>query len=657
MGGRAREPVFPPFPILQLEGETTASRYLNWGGERAREPVFPPCDNAVGSRTFAYNDKSQLISETISGIYSKTITRNYATTGTVMGRYTGLQVATGGSPEYGVGYGYDTYGRLNQVVNGSDTFTYGYLANSNLVNTITRPNNLSTTFGFENNRDLITGVENKYDATTVSNYGYVNDAIGRRTSMARTGTAFASADALAYTYNDRSEVTGATSNVLPGYDYSYSFDNLGNRSVARTGTIETTYAANNLNQYTNIATGTDTFTPGYDDDGNMLNYPGWTFTWNGENRLISAVNAAGTQKLEFVYDYIGRRVEKKVFDITTTPEGATLQLVKHERFVYDGFKQIEKLNALADNAIINKFVWQPGGAAPLRNSASNSADATEAMGMDVPLSVSAVNSELATVNYYYFTDANKNIGQLMDASGNIVAKYEYSPFGKVISSSGNYADANPFQFSSEYADDETGLVYYNFRYYSPELGRWLCKDPIEEQGGINTYAFIDNNGVDYRDRFGLIIETPLDIAFVAWDISSLIENIWNGNWQDAGLDILSIVPDAFLAATPGLPAVVGASQRTARNVAKELAEQICKKKKAINSTVGDLIRTPTTFPDDFIKKGPNYVNKNTGEIWQKSHTKHSGGDEWKVGPKPGEPPTPTRKTTVTPGGEILKHDK
>jgi len=196
----------------------------------------------------------------------------------------------------------------------------------------------------------------------------------------------------------------------------------------------------------------------------MLNYPGWTFTWNGENRLLSATNAAGTQKLEFAYDYMGRRVEKKVFNCE--PGTVNWQLVKHDRFVYDGFKLVEKLNALADNAIVQKFIWQP-----------------EALGMDVPLSVSTVNSELATVNYYYFTDANKNIGQLLDASGNIVAKYEYSPFGGQTVKTGAYAELNPFRFSSEYTDDESGLVYYNYRYYSPELGRWIKRDKIGENGG------------------------------------------------------------------------------------------------------------------------------------------------------------------------------
>ena len=90
----------------------------------------------------------------------------------------------------------------------------------------------------------------------------------------------------------------------------------------------------------------------------------------------------------------------------------------------------------------------------------------------------------------------------MDASGNIVAKYEYSPFGKIVAQSGSYAETNPFRFSSEYHDDETALVYYNYRYYNTTLGRWLSRDPIEEEGGYNLYGMVDNNPIVFWDENG-----------------------------------------------------------------------------------------------------------------------------------------------------------
>ena len=74
-----------------------------------------------------------------------------------------------------------------------------------------------------------------------------------------------------------------------------------------------------------------------------------TYGWNGENRLISAEN--GDTRLEFNYDYMGRRFEKKVYTANV--------LTKHEKFVYDGYKLIQVLDALNDNAVTMTFVWHP----------------------------------------------------------------------------------------------------------------------------------------------------------------------------------------------------------------------------------------------------------------------------------------------------------
>jgi RHS repeat-associated protein len=104
----------------------------------------------------------------------------------------------------------------------------------------------------------------------------------------------------------------------------------------------------------------------------------------------------------------------------------------------------------------------------------------------------------------YFYDANGNVGQLVDsADGGIVAAYEYAPFGGLISAMGSYAGVNPFRFSTKYADDIAGLYYYGYRYYSPVLGRWLNRDPIGEDGGINLYGFVKNGPVNSVDLLGL----------------------------------------------------------------------------------------------------------------------------------------------------------
>ena len=56
---------------------------------------------------------------------------------------------------------------------------------------------------------------------------------------------------------------------------------------------------------------------------------------------------------------------------------------------------------------------------------------------------------------------------------------------------------------SDRNDDETGLIYYNYRYYNPTLGRWLSRDPIGENGGENLYVFVTNNSIGNVDILGL----------------------------------------------------------------------------------------------------------------------------------------------------------
>ena len=103
------------------------------------------------------------------------------------------------------------------------------------------------------------------------------------------------------------------------------------------------------------------------------------------------------------------------------------------------------------------------------------------------------------VTYFYTHDLTKNICEVLDVSGAIVTAYDYTPFGAVTAS--NTATPNTVTFSSEVLDAETALVYYNYRHYNPADGRWINRDPIDEQGGLNLYAMVGNgmgNSMDYR---------------------------------------------------------------------------------------------------------------------------------------------------------------
>lgn len=99
---------------------------------------------------------------------------------------------------------------------------------------------------------------------------------------------------------------------------------------------------------------------------------------------------------------------------------------------------------------------------------------------------------------------------LADENGNIVESYEYDAWGNVLSikdGSGTVLSqseiGNRYLWQGREYDSETGLYYFRARWYNPETGRWLSKDPIGIAGGLNLYVFCENNPVNFVDPMGL----------------------------------------------------------------------------------------------------------------------------------------------------------
>ncbi len=283
--------------------------------------------------------------------------------------------------------------------------------------------------------------------------------------------------------NSRSELTSAT---FGNAAYAYAFDYIGNRDSASEAGTQLAYAANALNQYSTI-TETEAFTPTYDADGNATliktTTGTWQITYNGENRPVRFENAGTQTVVECGYDSLGRRFEKKV-----TVAGT---LVLHERYAYRGYLQIAAFDVAGtqEPALKRVIYWDPTEETATR-----------------PLAISIVGDNV----YFPTVDLTKNVCELVDFYGNVAATYDYAPFGNVSAGtpSGSAVPANPLQWSSEICDSELDLVYYNYRHYSPTDGRWLSRDPIEEERGLNLYTFIENNVVQQIDITGSYMFAP-----------------------------------------------------------------------------------------------------------------------------------------------------
>ncbi len=112
--------------------------------------------------------------------------------------------------------------------------------------------------------------------------------------------------------------------------------------------------------------------------------------------------------------------------------------------------------------------------------------------------------------YYYITNLQGDILHIVNTSGTPVVSYTYSPYGKVLSTTGTLASTlgvdNPLRYRGYYYDADSGLYYLQSRYYDPELGRFLNADSYASTGqgiiGCNMFAYCNNDPANNADRCG-----------------------------------------------------------------------------------------------------------------------------------------------------------
>jgi RHS repeat-associated protein len=220
----------------------------------------------------------------------------------------------------------------------------------------------------------------------------------------------------------------------------------------------------------------------------------WTYTWDAENRLITLSNnasvpSAAKMTLNFGYDYYGRRISKVVSNYVS----GSYVVLSNTKFVYDGWNLLDELNG-TNNAVIRAYMWGTDLSGSMQG----------AGGVGGLLAISGTNSQFTCF------DGNGNITALVDTTSSAVTgQYEYGPFGETIRISGSAASGNPCRFSTKYTDAETDFLYYGYRYYNPNTGRWVGRDPMDEAGDLNLYGFVQNTPANAVDSDGQeLVYTP-----------------------------------------------------------------------------------------------------------------------------------------------------
>ena len=404
-------------------------------------------------------------------------------------RPTGFTLKDGTTTETAASYGYDPYSRLSQISNpqlSNQIFTYSYLQNSSLLAAVTGPVH-TVTNTWELDRDVLDAKENKVGGVTVSKLDYVVNAIGQRTALSQTGTSFASVRGIAWAYDTYGQVTSADS-TLAAQDRAYQYDAIGNRKKSAnslTLPVADNYQSNALNQYSTIQQGGTGVSPVYDPDGNATAYPlpssptvNSTLTYDSENRLTSTTVNGITTTQQF--DATGRRISK------TTGTNTRL-------YLYDGWNVIaEYSRSVGVSPTLQKtYLW-----------GTDLSGSMQGAGGVGGLLLITDHSALITSHYPTY-DGNGNISEYLTPTGTIAAHFEYDAFGNttVNTDTGNQFT---YKFSTKPQDIETGLYYYGYRYYDSVAGRWINRDPIEDNGGLNLYTMVWGDPVNSFDYLGLV---------------------------------------------------------------------------------------------------------------------------------------------------------
>lgn len=199
---------------------------------------------------------------------------------------------------------------------------------------------------------------------------------------------------------------------------------------------------------------------------------------------------------------LGRRIGKLVSNWDAT--GSAWVPATHRKFIYEGWNLIAELNAAAGNALLRTYAWGLDLSGSKQGAGGVGGLVAIREGGNTFLPVFDGNGNVMGMTTAAAVTFTINGNSVSYAAGSLVAAYEYDAFGQTLRETGPYAASNPIRFSTKYTDSETGQVYYGYRFYSPSLGRFINRDPIEEQGGINLYAFVGNNGVSSWDYLGLV---------------------------------------------------------------------------------------------------------------------------------------------------------
>jgi RHS repeat-associated protein len=227
---------------------------------------------------------------------------------------------------------------------------------------------------------------------------------------------------------------------------------------------------------------------------------------------------------------------------------------------------------------------------------------------------------------YFHADAVGNITCLVNGQQVVVARYLYDPFGNLLSLSGPLAEANLYRFASKELHPNSGLIYFGFRYYAPNLQRWLNADPLEEEGEINLYEYCRNQPLTGHDNFG-------ELSVAGHFLASFLGSVFRVDLMGAPLAGWYSVRADF-----GLDPFTGMSSQSSGNANRHAMRAPGQSVTVYRASTARLIRdgmdvfVDRSFStrDRYRARGCAEHTVQDGAVW--AHTRGQGQGIWHQGP-------------------------
>ena len=300
-----------------------------------------------------------------------------------------------------------------------------------------------------------------------------------------------------YRYTARGELSGVSDTQRGEVDYGYDAEGrLLKHYEARQGHSRAQFsydAADNLAASDDPVPVTDNrlqhwqaLFMKYDHWGNLVSRRNGQYeqhyAYDAENRLVSArgTGPEGRFEARYHYDALGRRTRK----IVTTTHGTT-----DTRFLWQGYRLLQEQQ---QTGLCSTYIYDPNEAwSPLAR-------------------VDHLRDQSSGEIYWFNTDLNGAPLEVTDERGAVRWSGQYGSFGEVRHQSEGFSRLvnrtamahQPLRYAGQYADGETGLHYNLFRYYDPQVGRFIVQDPIGLNGGWNLYQYAPNP-LGWIDPLGL----------------------------------------------------------------------------------------------------------------------------------------------------------